>query len=225
MQRLKTNLVLLIFSTTLFTSCLTSKKVDRQVAKQYSEVPEVKKKKQGDNISITSSLTNANGQISTTETKTSNMLPLIVYWKWDYTNTCTLNPQIPINNFINTVNSYANKGLKAKLSGQNLELSVDKIPNKFQILDKAHLIFFGYAFGWDNVSMKALDMEMTVSYRVFKDNIETKKGTVSIPNFDDKKPLGMFKNWKTATGEYLTQFDENISTMSKLVVDKLVAEL
>ena len=225
MQRLWTNFVLLIFSATLFTSCLTSKKVDRQVAKQYSDVPELKNKKQSGNISITSSLPTMGGQISTTETKTSNVLPLIVYWKLDYTNTCTLNPQIPINNFITTFTSYANRVLKPKLVGQNLELSVDKIPNKFRILDKAHLIFFGYAFGWDNVSMKALDMEMIVSYRVLKDNVETKNGIISIPNFNNKKPLGMFKNWKTATKEYLTQFDENISTMSKLVVDKLVSEL
>lgn len=225
MKRLHTKLILAVLIASLFTSCLNSKKVDRQVAKQYSDVPEVKKKKQTDNISITSTLAPIGTQISTTETRTSNMLPLIVYWKWDYTNTCTLNPQIPINNFIATVNSYAKKGLKSKLAGENLELSIDKIPNKFQILDKAHLVFFGYAFGWDNVSLKGLDMNMVVSYRVLKDNVEMKKGIISIPNFDDKKPLGMFKSWKTATGEYLAQFDENISTMSKLVVDKLVAEL
>jgi hypothetical protein len=35
----------------------------------------------------------------------------------------------------------------------------------------------------------------------------------------------MFKNWKVATSEYLTQFDENIRTMSRLLVDKIVAEL
>lgn len=225
MKRLQTKLLLVILSATLITSCLTSKKVDKQIAKQYSDIPEIKKKKQTENISITSSVTPMSGQISTTETKTSHMLPLILYWKWDYTNTCTINPQIPINNFISTVNHYANKGLESKLAGQNLELSVDKIPNQFQILDKAHLIFFGYAVGWDDVSMKASDMEMIVSYRVLKDNVETKKGIISIPNFDDKKPLGMFKNWKTATAEYLTQFDENISTMSKLVVDSLVREL
>jgi hypothetical protein len=225
MQRLLTNFVLLILSATFFSSCVTSKKVDRQVAKQYSDVPELKKKKQGDNISITSSLTTMGRQVSTTETRTSNMLPLIVYWKWDYTNTCTLNPQIPINNFISTVNSYAKKGLKSKLAGQDLEISVDKIPNQFQILDKAHIIFFGYGVGWDNVSMKALDMEMIISYRLLKDNVEIKKGIISIPNFDDKKPLGMFKNWKTATNEYLNQFDENISTMSKLIVDQIVSEI
>jgi hypothetical protein len=225
MKRIQSNLLLAVISATLFTSCLTSKKVDRQIAKQYNDVSEIKKKKQTDHISITSSVAPMGGQISTTETKTSNMLPLILYWKWDYTNTCTLNPQIPINNFISTVNRYATKGLDSKLAGENLELSVDKIPNKFQILDKAHLIFFGYAVGWDDVSMKATDMEMIVSYRVLKDNVETKKGIIFIPNFDDKKPLGMFKNWKTATSEYLTQFDENVSTMSKLVVDKLVSEL
>ena len=68
-------------------------------------------------------------------------------------------------------------------------------------------------------------MEMIVSYRILNDSGEVKKGIISIPGFDDKKPLGMFKNWKTATSEYLTQFDENISTMSKIIIDKLVAEI
>lgn len=225
MKRLRTNLLLAVLSVTIFASCLTSKKVDKQIAKQYSDVSEIKKKKQSDNIAITSSVAPMSGQISTTETKTSNMLPFILYWKWNYTNTCTLNPQIPINNFISTVSHYANKGLESKLAGEKLELSVDKIPNQFQILDKAHLIFLVYAYGWDDVSIKASDMEMIVSYRVLKDHVETKKGIISIPNFDDKKSLGMFKNWKTATTEYLTQFDENISTMSKQVVDRLVKEL
>ncbi|HEY5367753.1 MAG TPA: hypothetical protein VIJ75_02080 [Hanamia sp.] len=223
MQRLWITFAILLLSPVLFTSCLTSKKVDRQVTKYYSDVPEIKKKKQDGNISITSSLENTNGQISTTETKTSNMLPLIVYWKWDYTNTCTLDPQIPINNFKKTVDTYAKKGLIAKLAGQNLELSIDKIPHKFQLLDKAHLIPF--IVGWDDVSIKASDMEMTVSYRVLKDNVEMKKGIISIPSFNDKESLGMYKSWKKATNEYLTQFDENISTMSKLVVDKLMNEL
>ncbi len=225
MKKFLTNLILMIVCAFIFTSCLTSKKVDRQVAKHFSEVTEIKKRKQANNISYNSSLTNNGGEISTTETKTSDMLPLIVYWQWSYTNSCTLNPNIPINNFITTVNNYARKALQAKLSGQSLELSVDKISHKFQIQDKAHLVFFGFAVGWDNVSIKALDMEMIVSYRLLKDNTEIKKGIITIPSFNDKKPLGMFKNWKTATREYLEQYDENISNMSTLFVDKLLHEL
>ena len=225
MKKFPVTLCLVIISSFIFTSCINSKKVNRQVAKQYSEVPQPKKKKPEDKISFSSSMVNMGEQISTTETKTSNMLPLIVYWQWDYSNTCTLNPQIPINNFTTTVKNYAKKGLNAKLGEQHLELSVDKIPNQFQLLDKAHLVFVGYAFAWDVVSIKATDMEMKVSYRLLKDNMEIKKGIISLPGFDDKKPLGMFKNWKTATNEYLSQFDDNITTMSKLVVDKIMLEL
>ena len=60
---------------------------------------------------------------------------------------------------------------------------------QFAIDYKAHLIFFGYAYGWDNVSIKATDMEMIVSYRVLKDNAEIKKGSIAIPAFNDKKKL------------------------------------
>ena len=212
-------------SISMFTSCLTAKKVDKQVAKQYENYLQPQKKKQNDVISVTSSLAKSDGWISTTEAKTSNILPLIVYWSWDYKNTCTLNPQIPINNFTTTVLNAANKGLKQKLSGQRLELSVDQIPNKFFILDKAHLVFLIYTFGWDNISIKAESMDMIVSYKVFKDNLETKKGIMTIPYANDKKDLGMFKSWKKATTEYLEQYDANITSMSKLVVDKLVKEL
>ena len=212
-------------SISMFTSCLTAKKVDKQVAKQYENYLQPQKKKQNDVISVTSSLAKSDGWISTTEAKTSNILPLLVYWSWDYKNTCTLNPQIPINNFTTTVLNAANKGLKQKISGQRLELSVDQIPNKFVILDKAHLVFLIYTFGWDNISIKAEAMDMVVSYKVFKDNVETKKGIMTLPYANDKKDLGMFKSWKKATTEYLEQYDANITSMSKLVVDKLVKEL
>jgi len=210
---------------TILTSCLTAKKVDKQVAKQYADKQQGQKKKQNDLISITSPLISTDNRISTSETKTSKMLPLLLYWSWDYKNTCTLNPQIPINNFTATVLNYSGRRLNDKIKGQKLELVVDKIPNQFAIDDKAHLIFFGYAFGWDNVSIKAESMDIVVSYSLSKDNVELKKGVISIPNFNDKRNLGMFTSWKKATTEYLDQYDQNIATLSKLVVDKLVNEL
>jgi hypothetical protein len=202
---------------------LKTKKVDKQVAKQYGDNQQTQRKKTNDFISVTSSLTSNADKISTTETNTSNVLPLLIYWSWDYKNTCTLNPQIPINNFTTTV--LANKGLKAKLNGQKLELSVDKIPNKFSIDDKSHLIFLIYAFAWDDISIKAENIDMLVSYRVSKDNVETKRGIITIPYNNHKKNLGMFKSWKKATSEYLDQYDVNITSMSKLVVDELIKEI
>lgn len=214
-----------LLSCCLFTGCLTSRKVDKQVAKQYSGLQQPAKKKQSDFITITSPLLTDDQRISTTETRTSDLLPLLIYWQWDYKNTCTLNPQIPVNNLAATVVRLANKGLKDKLDGRKIELSVNQVPNKFAIDDKAHLIFVGYAFGWDNVSIKAESMDMIVAYTVTKDNAIVKKGTIDIPYGNDKKKLGMFKSWKKATSEYLDQYDANIIAMSKEVVDELVKEL
>src|SRR5438874_2144594 len=134
-------LTIAVFSVTILTSCLTAKKVDTQVAKQYVDRQQGQKKKQNELISITSPLISADKRISTTETKTSKVLPLLLYWSWDYKNTCTLNPQIPINNFTATVLNYANHGLNEKIKGQKLQLVVDKIPNQFAIDDKANIIF------------------------------------------------------------------------------------
>lgn len=224
MTTCKNALILAVVCSTLFTSCLTAKKVDKQVAKHYAGRQQPKKK-ETDIINITTSLAAAGDQISTTETKTSKMLPLLLYWSWDYKNTCTINPEVPVNTFKSTVMTYSNRGLKEKIKGQNLQLVIDKIPNKFAFDDKAHVIFFGYAFGWDNVSIKAENMDMVVSYILSKDNLEVKKGVISIPNFNDKRNLGMFTSWKTATTEYLDQYDQNIATLTKMVVDQLVKEL
>ena len=153
MKTLQINLSLFIACSIILTSCLTAKKVDRQVAKKYVELSPSTKKPTKENILVTSSLITSDNKISTSATKTSNVLPLIIYNRWNYTNTCTLNPQIPISNFTSTIKGASSKGLRDKIIGQTLELSVEKIPNIFAIDDKAHVIFFGYAFGWDDVSI------------------------------------------------------------------------
>ena len=201
MKTIKVNVPLFFVISFLLTGCLTAKKVDRQVATQYAD-KQKQIKKQPDNISVTSELLSADSKVSSTETKTSNMLPLVFYWSFDYKNTCTINPRIPINNFTATVMGSANKNLKEKLTGQKLELSVDQIPNKFAIDDKAH-----------------------VSYKLTKENTDVKTGTITIPYSQDKKHIGMYKSWKKATSEYLDVYDANITVMSKLVVEKLAKEL
>jgi hypothetical protein len=220
----KISIKILVFCIAILTGCLTSKKVDRQEAKQYTDIPEPNKNKPEDVIAISTTLTSVN-KISETVTKTSKMLPLLVYWQWHYDNTCTFNPQIPISNFSSTVLSQVNKGLKQKLNGQKLELSVDEIPNKFAINDKAHLIFAIYAFAWDNVTIKTLNSNLVVSYRIIKENTVTKKETITIPYADDRQALGMFKFWKNAVEEYLDTYDANIAAMSKLFVEQLLKDL
>ena len=220
----KETLVICII-TALLTSCIGPKKINNWVARQYDEVPTAPKKK-SDYITITSNLASTDDKISTTEKNTSHVLPLIVYWQWDYKNTCTLNPQIPVNNFKKTVSSYANKGLKQKLNGQRIELTIEKIPNTFALDDYGHVVWVIYAFTWEKVSIQPSKNDLVVSYKVIKDdNTITKSGLISVANRDKGVTLEMFQSLKKRTWVYLSDYDDNITSMSKSVVDKISAEL
>jgi len=207
-------------------SCIGPKKINKWVTKQYAESVDVKPKMQNDYLSVTSTLTTTDASLCTDSKQTKNVLPLIFYWRFDYINNCTLNPKIPVSEFMSTVLTYANsKGLKQKLNGQRIELSVDKIPNFFALNDRAHVIWVVYAYGWDNISIKPDNQEMVVAYKILKDNVEVKKGEVSIPNEDKGLTVKWMHSVKNTTSQYFEQYDENIKTMSKKVIDKIMSEL
>jgi hypothetical protein len=186
------------------------------------------KKKQPDYIVVKSTIAVPDDIPSVTTHKTSKMLPLLLYWQWQYKNTCTLNPQIPINFFTNSLVKEANKVLKDKLNGRTLELNIEKIPNTFSLLEKAHLVFLGlYAANWSKVTMQteSTDMDVLISYKVLSNNSEIKNGTVSLKAKDDAAKLGWFKSLKRATQEYLTQYDYEITSLCKEIVEKINTEL
>lgn len=217
--------IILLATTSLLSSCLTSKKIDKFVGKQFNnELPKQDKKKNTD-ISVTSNISYRLDNISTTETKTSNMLPLIFYWQWDYKNTCTLNPAIAVNTFTKSLNLQANKGLNQKLNGQKIELSIEQIPNAFAIDDKAYMVWLIYAFGWDKVSVQPDLKDLIVSYKVLQNDSVIKSGKISIKNNEQNKNLRFFQSWKSATSEYLTQYNDDITNMTKTFVNKLIQEL
>jgi hypothetical protein len=221
-----TRTVILILTTAItMTSCLGPAKIDKWVAQKYTELPPPAKKKH-EQIAISSNVSYPGTTLSTTEKKTSNMLPLIVYWQFDYKNTCTINPQIPVNIFTTTVISYAGHGLQQKLNGQRIELTVEKIPTKFAIDDKGHLIFVGLAYAWDYLTVLPEEKDFVVSYKLFDaKNQQVKQGEVALSGSADPIDVHMFQSLKKKTWAFLDQYDAGIAVMSKHIVDKLVTEL
>ena len=208
----------------IFSSCLTSRKLDRFVAKQYNgEIPKEEKKNSPD-INIITSFDVSSNAISTTETRTSNMLPLLFYWQWDYKNTCTLNPAIATNQFKNVI-SKQSKSLNQKLNGQQLEIKIEQAPNIFSFDDKAHLVWIIYAFGWDKISVQPDVKDLIVSYKILKDNQTVKEGKIVVPNTEKTKGLRYFQSWKSAVSEYIVQYNVDVVTMSRSFVSKLQEEL
>jgi hypothetical protein len=216
----------LFFSALFLPSCITSRKIDKWVDKKIGETLPANKKN-NDYLTISTTLPIEDQKNSTTEKTHSSLLPLIVYWEWHITNTCTLNPKIPYSTFTNTAISYAGStGVKAKLNGRRIELEVKQMPNVFALDDVSHMIFVGfYAFGWDDFSVLPQNNNLVVSYKILQENTEVKQGVITIPDASGPVNLKMFQSVKRRTWKYIDQYNENIAAMSRKAIDELITTL
>jgi hypothetical protein len=206
------------------TSCLTSRKLDKYVAKHYNnELPKLSRKKTD---IIVSSIAPASGEaISTTVHKTNRFLPLIVYWQYKHAHNCSLNSSIPVTSFTNTVNSLATKSLAQKLNGQQLELTVEQAPANFSMVQNEHMVWVIYAFSWAKVYIEPDGKDLVVSYKLKQANQILKTGTITVQNTSKNQGLRFFQSWKSATNEYLTNYNANLTVMAKSFVNQLTKEL
>jgi hypothetical protein len=216
---------LLLLSVLFLSSCLTPQKMDKYVAEQYgNRIPKQNKIKKAD-INVSSIFPSPSNNISTTVKKRSNFLPLIVYWQGDYRHICTLNSSIAVNSFSNVVNTLTNKALTEKLAGQRLELTVEQIPTEFALVDKARMIWLIYAISWDKIYMEPDFKDLVVSYKLLQNDTTVKTGKISIKGDAHNKGIRFFQSWKSATSEYLVDYNTNINTMSRAFMNQLSEEL
>jgi hypothetical protein len=222
---LKTIGCFFLFLTVILCSCLTPRKIDKWTTAYYGTAVN-SKIKSNDYISIKAPGTH-NDIVSVTEKRKMKLIPALFYWQWEYGTTTTLNQLVPANYFSSTIIPYANaKKLKDKLNGQKLELIINNVPTVFSIVDKGGLVFLVlYYIDWDRIFMDPQKQDMIIEYRLLKENVETKKGTVIIA--DRNKPLNVkvFHSVKKTFWSYLDQYNANVQAMSKEAIDKLIAEL
>lgn len=215
-------ILILLFSISLLSGCLTSRKMDAFVAEQYNnELPKPDKKKNPD-ITITSSMPSDPVKISTTERKTSKVLPLILYWQFDYRHTCVLNPAIAVSNFRKIIYQQANK-LTQKLGGKQIELNVEQAPGAFAIVDKAHILLL--FIHWDRLYVEPDFKDLVVSYKVSQNGNETKSGKITINNIEKNRDIRFAQSWKSSASEFLGEYNVDVADMSKNFVTKLLEEL
>lgn len=217
--------VILLLSLGLLSGCLNTKKIDAFIADQYNnQLPKQEKKKNTD-IIVKPAVPFATENISTTISRTSKVLPLIVYWQWDYRRTSTLNPAIGINNFTKAVNLQANKELGKKLEGQQLELTVEQVPNEFAMVEKGHLVWLIYPLHWSKVYVEPDFKDLIVSYKVLQNGGETKSGKIIVKSNAGNEKIRYFQSWRSVISEHLGQYNLDIATMAKTFVANLIQEL
>lgn len=200
--------------------------MDNWIFKHYDgAIPD--KLKSSDYITVKNEYVPPGNKLSVTKKDKRKLLPALFYWQWDYSNISKLNKSIPVTNFNTDIIMYANsKNLRQKLNGQKLELTIDTIPSSFSFRDKGHAIFLLFFYvGSEHIFVEPEACGLDVSYRLTKDNTETKKGYFTVVNPDKGMSLKMFQSTKKMVWKYLDQYNNNIKLMSKDVVDKIIAEL
>ena len=216
-----------VFSSFIFWGCLTPAKVDGYISDGYSGLPRVK----NNDYIILATQHNIGDKniISVTKKDKGKVLPLILYWKFQSSVTSTLSQSVPFSYFNSTLMTYANtKGLKQKLNGQRIELSMDKLPAIFSYTSVEHLIYLGIWYvHWGSVFVQPQNQDVTISYRLLNNtNEETKKGTITIKDLNQRMYLKMFHySAKKFIWRYLDKYNSNLQAMSKEFVDKLIVEL
>lgn len=210
-----------------FSCCNYSKKMDKVIAKNYSNVPVNPLKKKSDYIFLHSNLISTDNKASNTVKGKSKFLPLLIFYSYDYSIVSTLNSNIPIANFNTSLLAYANsKGLKDKMKGRTVELSIDSIPTVFETDDKGWYVFLLLVhFGGDLITVNPERKNLVVSYSIFQDTATIKKGVINIENTDSRVRHKFLQGLNKMVFNYLSNYDENIKLMSKKVVDALILEL
>ena len=219
----KNNTAIFLIIVFIIAGCINEKVMNKYVVNKYGTTVTAKKIK-SDYISITSPLLNDNPMPSESLKKTKKVVPLLLYIRVYYQTFCTLNSKIPINQFGSALATYANsKSLKQKLNGRKLEVSIDKVPLTFSFNDDYQFLLL---VSWERIYLMPQSQEMVLSYKVSNDSgEEVKKGTISIPDPNNIKGTRYFQSVRSATREYLQQYDENIKIMAKYTVDELMKEL
>lgn len=205
--------------------CLTPKKMDKWIGEYAGDVST--KIKYNDYINIKTSVAPQGKKASSSKKGKGKLVPALLYWKTEASIITSLNPFIPVKNLSTTIIQYANtKGLRNKLNGQKIELSIDKEPTAFTLVDNFQLvILIVYYIHWEKIFITPHSQDLVISYRVLQDNAEVKKGVITVT--DPSKPISQkfFQSIKKMTYNYLDEYDNSIKSMSKEFVDKLLLVL
>jgi len=205
----------------LFSGCLTPRHMDAYVSDQFNgQVPKIDTKRTPD-VSVSTSLPIIPPDISSSERKTLQFIPLIVYWHWDYRHICTLNPMLSINDFVKSLSTQA-RTINAKLNGRKLELVVEEIPRSFAFVDKTNIILF---IQLTKFYVEPDFRDLVVTYKIIENNSAIKSGKITIKSTANNQRIRFAQGWKSSISEQLGAYHANIGTMTKDFVSDLLQEL
>jgi hypothetical protein len=214
-------------------SCMLTSKMDKIVAKHYSNIQAVNLLDNKNAISFsTDSLPKING-FCKSKYKHFYTIPLVVYIYSREKIVCEINPKYYVNATINELNYLMDSdSTKLKMENKSLELKFKKLPNTITHSFNGNFIGIQYLFGLFSLSFNFEKMYypegiMSVDY-VIKDKATfsvLKAGTVNemIFNVSDRK--GLLDSRRYFVESFVNSFDRDMRKASYSVAKKIINEL
>ncbi|MGA9639021.1 hypothetical protein [Flavobacterium sp.] len=215
--------ILSILTITLLTSCIGTKKFTGFVEPKFQD-----KQLISTNENIIFDLTgleNTSASITSTKVK-SQFIPAILYWQWNNTIKCEVNPTIVGQSFQENFLRYSDTlKVKEKLQGRKLEMKIEKIPNSFVYTHKGNSVILIIAYTVSDLeAIFPQEQDLVVSYKITENGSTIKEGKLTTSNKD--QPIkNVWKSTKKFTWLYVDQFKQNTKIMTKEIVEKLIAEI
>ncbi len=137
---------ILLISALFFTSCISSRKIDKVVSKYYAKNSISAK---ADNLSWFVSKPKAApvDTISRSIRTKAQFIPALLYWQWHTNVNTSLSDQITVNRFNEYLSSKADSlELKKLIGNQKIEFSFEEIPNQFSYTHRGNTIILIFAY-------------------------------------------------------------------------------
>jgi hypothetical protein len=209
----------------LVTGCISTKKYNSYVYAYKGWVRASRGNSGGSVIVKTDSLIKEDTLVRSKK-NSSLFIPALLYWQWDNTIRCDLNPSIGSNILETSIEAYSDSiKLNEKLNGQVLELSIRSVPVSFVWTHYGYCVIFIFGYTYrEHKGILPVKGTMVVDYRLFKNNQVIKNGSVTIEN--NNHIFGMVSSsTKKYTWYYLDQYNRIITDMGQTLIDRILTEI
>ena len=173
-------------------------------------------------------LTKLNTQTNLVESEKvkSFFIPAILYWGWENTIECKVDPFIVGNEFkscfVKCASAY---NLYKELDGQKIEISIEKIPTSFLYTHKGNIIIYIISYSMSDLeAIFPQEQNLVINYKLTKDGQLTKSSQLLATN-NDKPITNYWKSTKKFTWLYVDQLFNNLNTLTDDIVKQLVKEI
>lgn len=155
-----------------------------------------------------------------------SFVPAILYWGWNSTIECEINPQTAANYVRSGIFKAADSlGLNSKIKDRQLVINLKKTPSKFLYENKGHVLFLLIAYttsGLEAITPYPISLE--VDYQL-TENGEVVANGVGVVQSKAQPVANIWKSSKKFTWMYLDEYKKESNRMGTELVKNIMQQI